>query len=191
MTPCFFGKGKRASCFLLCIWLCSQAVFSQNYANHAVPNSLRRPERGEVPRYPADLVIGDLSRGEASESAYSFARSILLALVNKRRDSSAFGNSSNLYESVFTEVENLGPRTFRLGGGKAEPDGCTSFLIRFISQEESITGELFIRRAEASELEASETGRWLLDDIILETKRTLSEIRDSYRYNFSPYERFY
>jgi len=30
-----------------------------------------------------------------------------------------------------------------------------------------------------------------LDDLILEGKRTLSDIRDSYRYNFSPYERFY
>jgi hypothetical protein len=36
-----------------------------------------------------------------------------------------------------------------------------------------------------------EEGSWVLDDLFLEEERAISEIRDGYRYNFSPYERFY
>ena len=152
-----------------------------------MPDTLRRPVRGEGPRFPSDLVIGELGRGDASEGAYAFARNILAALMAGRRDAPVFTDSASyIAESAFDEVRSLRPRTFRLGGGRIEPDGCVSFLVRFMSREESITGELFIRR-----LETSGGGRWILDDIVLEPKRTISEIRGTYRFNFSPYERFF
>ena len=69
-----------------------------------------------------------------------------------------------------------------------EADGSVSFLVRFLGSEESIAGELYLVKAEEPN---SEIARWQLDDFILEEKRELSEIRDSYRYDFSPYERFY
>jgi hypothetical protein len=46
-----------------------------------------------------------------------------------------------------------------------------------------MAGELFVRQEEG--------GNWILDDLVLEEKKALSEIRDSYRFDFSPYERFY
>jgi hypothetical protein len=132
-----------------------------------------------------DLVIGELGQGEAPEEAYIFARNILTAITSGRRDAPIFANAGfSFTDSIFDNIRSIRPRDSRLGGGKNEPDGCVSFLIRIIGQHESITGELFIRQAETS-------GRWLLDDLILEGKRALSEIRDSYRYDFSPYERFY
>jgi len=179
-------KFVKTACFLLGLCLITQNLFSQDAANtETVPDSLRRPERGEAPRYPKDLVIGDLGQGEASEEAYLFARNILTAIASGRRDASVLANSGfSFTESIFDNVRSIRPRDSRLGSGRNEPDGCVSFLFRIIGQQESITGELFIRQAEAS-------GRWLLDDLILEGKRALSDIRDSYRYNFSPYERFY
>jgi hypothetical protein len=179
-------KLVKEVCFLLGLCLISQNLLSQDAINtQIVPDSLKRPERGEAPRYPKDLVIGDLGQGEASEEAYLYARNILSAIAAGRRDASVLANSGfSCAESIFDNVRSIRPRDSRLGGGRYEPDGCVSFLFRIIGQQESITGELFIRQAEAS-------GRWLLDDIIVEGKRALSDIRDSYRYNFTPYERFY
>jgi len=176
-------KRIKTACFLLTLCLIAQNLVSQDAAT--APDSLRMPERGEAPRYPKDLVIGELGQGEASEEAYLFAKNILTAITAGRRDAPVLVNSGfSFTESIFDNIRSIRPRDSRLGGGRNEPDGCVSFLIRIIGQQESITGELFIRQAETS-------GRWLLDDLILEGKRTLSDIRDSYRYDFSPYERFY
>ena len=131
------------------------------------------------------------------------------------------GTGSIITESLQEEINSIEPRAYRLGRGKIEADRCVSFLVRFMGYEESITGELFLRREEESgssgtavsveppaetggsegaEESAETTGssgtkgsqfRWLLDDLILEEKRSLAEIRDSYRFDFSPYERFY
>ena len=179
-------KPGKTACFFLVLCFIAQNLLSQNAANiETVPDSLIRPERGEAPRYPKDLVIGDLGPGEASEGAYLFARNVLTAITAGRRNAEVLTDSGfSVTESIFDNVRSIRPRDTRLGGGRNEPDGCVSFLFRIIGQQESITGELFIRQAETS-------GRWLLDDLILEGKRALSDIRDSYRYNFSPYERFY
>jgi hypothetical protein len=156
----------------------------------AVPDALRRPERGEAPRYPVDLVIGDLGQGEVSEGAYNYARSILTALAAGRRDAQVLTNSGfSFAESIFDNIRSIRPRDSRLGGGRNEPDGCVSFLVRIIGPQESITGELFIRLSDS--VDGAGARRWFLDDLILEGKRTLTDIRDSYRYDFSPYERFY
>ena len=174
----------RTVCFLLGLWLIPLGVFPQEAA---MSDLLRRPERGEAPRYPQDLVIGELGQGETSDGAYAFARSLLSAVMAGRRDAPVIEDSgSNLTEGIFEEARSIRPRYFRLGGGRTEADGCVSYLLRFIGPEESISGELFLRWAEDPGEE-----RWLLDDIILENKRVLSDIRDDYRYNFTPYERFY
>jgi hypothetical protein len=149
----------------------------------AVPDALRRPDRSEAPRYAYDFVIGELGQGEASDGAYLFARNLLSAITAGRNDAPVLANfGSVLTEGLFQEIRDIRPRSYRLGGGRTEADGSVSFVTRFIGQEESITGELFIR---------FEEGDWILDDLILEEKRAVSEIRDGYRYNFSPYERFF
>ena len=186
------GRFKKLICIIFCIFFISYVAFSQEGASHIVPNSLRKPERGEAPRYPSDLVIGELGRGDSSEGAYALARSAVSALMAGRRSAPVFEDlPTSLAESIFEEIHDLAPRTSRLGGGRIEPDGCVSFIVRFISRDESITGELYVRWAEAGEDSGREAGRWLLDDFILEDRRALVEIRDSYRFNFSPYERFF
>jgi hypothetical protein len=187
------GKHLKTACFLLALCLITQNLLSQDAGGTAVPEALRRPERGETPRYPKDLVIGDLGQGEVSESAYLYARNILNAITTGRRDAQILTSSGfSFTESMFDNIRSISPRDSRLGGGRYEPDGCISFLIRIIGPRESITGELFIRQADAVDaLDGTAAGRWLLDDLILEGKRALADIRDSYRYDFSPYERFY
>ena len=173
------------------LWLIAQGVSSQdNSGAHVAPDELRRPERGEAPRYPKDLVIGELGQAEASEGAYLFAQNVMSAITADRREAAILaGPGYTPSESLFDEIRSIRPRYYRLGGGRTEIDGCVSFLVRIIGPEESITGELFVRRPEEDETEAS--GNWILDDLMLEDKRTLADIRDAYRYDFSPYERFY
>jgi len=208
MIMCFSGKIPGIAIILLCLCVISQGVFSQEAVpettleeapetspeavpevTHSIPDSLRRPERGEAPRYPEDLVIGVMGQGESSDGAYLFARNLLSALTESRRNAAVItGSGSYVSESIFEEIRSIRPRNYRLGGGKREVDGCVSFLVRFIGNEESISGELFIRQRGG---ESEDDGRWFLDDLILEDKRNNSDIRDSYRFEFTPYERFF
>ena len=180
---------------------------SNERQKETIPNILRRPEKGgEAPRFPQDLVIGEIGKGEATDEAWLFAHNLLSALAAGKTDGPAPEGTGNIItESLREEINSIEPRTYRLGSGRVEADGCISFLIRFIGSNESITGELFIRREGKQNSQAagssqnadlpgakdSQESRWLLDDLILEEKRSLAEIRDSYRFDFSPYERFY
>ena len=206
-------------CFLMGLCLLAPGLFGQETETAAekqketIPNVLRRPERGgEAPRFPQDLVIGELGRRETSDAAWLFARNLVSSLV-AGSTAAPEGAGSVITESIREEINSIEPRTYRLGSGRVEPDGCVSFLVRFLGSEESITGELFVRRQEekpdssdsanspeiAGSVETkvsegtigSHEVRWTLDDLILEEKRSLAEIRDSYRFDFSPYERFY
>ena len=142
------SKTVRIIFLILGLWLITQRGASQEAPGaQTVPDALRVPERGEAPRYPNDLVIGELGQGQTSEGAYLFARSIISALVEGRTGAQVFTDSGNIpAESLFNEVRSLRPRNYRLGGGRTETDGCVSFLVRIIGPEESITGELFIRQ---------------------------------------------
>ena len=196
-------RKRKVVCFLLCLCVFAPGTFaqgepkktelpgteSQGAQNGTIPDTIRRPERGEAPRYPKDMVIGELGRGESPDEAYQLARRLLSVLVAESGDAQIMTDSlSILTESQFEELSSIVPRSYRIGGGRIEADGSVSFLVRFIGNEESISGELYLRQAEN---EAAPEANWLLDDLILEDKRTISEIRDSYRYDFSPYERFY
>ena len=196
-------NGARLACLLLGLGFFPQMIVSQDNNTVPVPSTLRRPERGEAPRYPYDLVIGELGQGSAPSGAYTLARELLSALVRGANDAQVLeGTSSIITESVFQDVRSINARSYRIGGGRSEPDGAVSFLVRFIGREESITGELFVRyetvRVPVSTGEGAgenaarrEESRWILDDLILEDKVALSAIRDDYRYDFSPYERFF
>ena len=177
------GNKKVTVCLLAILCLLIPELFAQQRrsvtGNQTIPELLRRPVIGEAPRYPVDMVIGTLGRGSAPEAAYLFARQLMSNLMTAN---SASVFTDNITDSIIEEINSLRPRSFRIGGGRVEPDGCVSFLIRFLGNNESITGELTIRPAE---------GRWILDGIILEERIPLSEIRDSMRFDFSPYERFF
>lgn len=197
------GKSRNLACFLLGLLVLSPWVYSQEgrSAARSIPDALLRPERGEAPRYPKDVVIGELGQGKSPGEAYLLAKKILSVLTAGTKDAPLVAEYRTiLTESLREEINNIEPRNYRIGGGRVEADGSISFLVRFIGPEESISGELFLRREEIKkesipeENEAepsSEEGKWFLDDLVLEEKRALTEIRDSYRYDFSPYERFY
>ena len=209
------GKSVRAACLrsfgiLMGLWFLSPALFCQEVQTRTIPSTLLRPERGEAARYPKDLVIGELGRGSAPEEAYQFARDLLSALIAAADDAPALEDTAPLItEDLIETIKSIEPRSYRLGGGRTEADGSVSFLLRFLGSEESITGEIFLRQQlsadEGGEEEtAEESGedadkeekvnnelKWFLDDLIIEEKRALSEIKDSYRYDFSPYERFF
>ena len=158
--------------FPITLCLFTFGLNAQEDYSGSIPDMLRRPERGEAPRYPVDVVIGSLGQGDAPEEAYRFAREFLSEL--------AAGNNETLEGRE--EIREIRPRIIRIGGGRIEEDGYFSFLVRFLGSSESITGELFIRQVNEN---------WNIDALILEEKRALSEIRDNSRFDFSPYERFF
>jgi hypothetical protein len=187
------GKGMVTACFLFFLIFLSTGVFPQE-EGQSIPEALRRPDRGETPRYPQDLVIGELGRGQAPEGAYVFARNLLSALTTGNNEAQVLTDTGSVItESMLEELRSLQPRTFRLGGGRFEPDGSVSFLLRFLGPQESISGELYLRQTqeEAPGGTVEIQARWLLDDLLLEERRSLTEIRGSYRFDFSPYERFF
>ena len=171
-----------AGIFLALVFI-SGVLYAQDTERRTIPTILLRPQRGESPRYPVDIVIGELGRGTASEDAYSYATGVLTALNQGRFDAPVLSGAGHFkLESLFKEIDSLGrSRSFRIGGGRTEADGSSSFLVRFIGTEESLTGELFVFF----------NGSWILDDLIFDEKRSLTEIRNNYRFDFSPYERFF
>ncbi|MCL2762509.1 MAG: hypothetical protein FWD36_04795 [Treponema sp.] len=134
---------KIAVCAALCM-LATVSVFSQN--DGSIPEELLRPRREEAPRYPVDVVIGPLGRGQASNEAYAFAKDVAAALLAGNMDAPALSSINKVFlESCMNILEQINPRLFRLGNGREEPDGAVSFLVRFAGREQGITGELFIR----------------------------------------------
>jgi hypothetical protein len=151
--------------------------------SRTIPDALLQPQRGEAPRFPQDVVIGELGQGEIPAGAYLFARALLTALIRENREFEALSSLEGAYlDEIFEKLKLISPRTFHLGGGREEPDGSTSFLFRFIGREQGIAGELYLMEEEK---------KWRTDDLILEEPRDLFPGEDSYHYDFSPYERLF
>jgi hypothetical protein len=179
----------------------SPGLFCQEISG-TIPDVLKRPLRGEAPRYPIDVVIGPLGPGEAPEEAWLFARTVLQAIVNGR-------DFEGLDLAGFREsLAPVEPESFRAGGGREENDGSVSFLVRFIGREKWAAGELYLRPQTEAEPEesteepenpaaepAEKPGRkvtaWRFDDLLLEDAQDRGTEGDSRRFDFSPYERFF
>lgn len=165
-----------------------------------VPDNLRKPQRGEAPRYPKDVVIGALGRGGASEEAYVFAKGILEGVLR---------GEEVVDPSIVNDIQSVEPQKFRIAGGREEDEGNTSFIFRFIGREKWIVGEIYVRFASPSEVVVvpdadaeqadapvteeivQDPGGWKLDDIILDEARAVGQNIQTYTYDFSPYERFF
>ncbi len=196
--------------FAFCLLSVFAAVFSEaqeqtDYAEvssrGSIPEALLRPMRGEALFYPIDTVIGQLGQGSASGESYAVAGAIAADFL-------AGSATESGMEEYITVLEEIAPVSFRLGGGREEPDGAVSFLVRFIGREKNITGELFVRFVttyqEAQETDEQEgasvdaaaavSGSWTFDGLILEEAKTPEEEKrepGSRRYDFTPYERFF
>jgi hypothetical protein len=100
---------------------------------------------------------------------------------------------------LLLSLEEIRPRSYRVGEGREEPDGSCSFLVRFLGREMGIAGELYLRfrlpQPEDSEESAPAAppaaGAWVLDDLLLEEKRRLGEIVEEPLFDLPPYERLY
>ncbi|MDR0602330.1 MAG: hypothetical protein LBG42_08105 [Treponema sp.] len=202
------GNGKEVSV--------SPEPVTEEMEDGTVPDSLRRPRRGEDPRYPEDMVIGELGMGKAPEEAWRFAGDLLSALI--AQDRSGLSSVDGLaLDNLLGTLGEIDAAAFRLGSGREEPDGSVSFLVRFMGRDEWIAGELYLRSAEnvpeakvpeakAPEARMAETetsapepaaatapGRavWFFDDLLLEEKQDRGTEKGRLSFDFSPYERFF
>jgi hypothetical protein len=115
----------------------------------SIPEELLRPRRSEAPRYPIDTVIGELGQGKAPKEAYEIARNAATAFLSGNINAPVLSPVSKVYlEGWMDMLNDVNPQIFRLGGGREEPDGSVSFLVRFAGRERGITGELFVRAEE-------------------------------------------
>ena len=143
----------RIPVLAILFFLGAAGLFAQNESGSqstafegTIPEELRRPRRDEFPRYPVDMVIGEMGQGKASKEAYEFAGRVASALLAGTMDAPALSSANRVFlESCMSALNVVNPRFFRLGGGREEPDGSSSFLVRFAGREQGITGELFIR----------------------------------------------
>jgi len=161
----------------------------------SIPEELLRPRRDESPRYAVDTVIGLLGQGETSMEAYMFARKVAEDLLAGNQEGESLKALDKLsLESYINMIGEIGPRNFRLGGGRMENDGSVSFLVRYIGRELAITGELYIRLEEIPGGEnSSARSRWIFEELILEDAQNRKEEfeKSVQPFDFSPYHRFY
>ena len=193
----------RIFCLFFIIFIPAVAVSQNTPSRGSIPDILLRPGRGESPRYPADIVIGEIGRGAASDAAYSYANTIGTGLILGQREHPAFSSVSPAdLESYFSALRVINPASFRIGSGRNEADGSVSFLIRFIGREQGITGELYIRyvtrqiTSDDGEIGNSvprTIGSWVFEDLFLDEAagREAENQRSIYINDFYPYERFY
>ena len=215
----------RNAVFTLLFLFLTGIAFSQTdelLQRGSIPEELLRPRREEAPRYPVDTVIGTIGQGNAPAEAYGLARRIAAALLAGNMNAPVLSSVNKVFlEGYMSALNAVNPRYFRLGGGREEPDGSVSFLVRFAGREQGITGELFLRSrdrvtnspsprvnkpvTEGEDEPAVETEQappahvpaiekiWIFEDLILESPRSREEeiIENRQRYDFSPYERFF
>jgi hypothetical protein len=187
----------------ICLFFIFSIPFVQGQDRGSIPEELLRPGWGEAPRYPADMVIGDLGQGRASAAAYSYANSVASALLSRQRGHPSLSAvNPDLLDSYFYALRGVAPVTFRLGGGREEADGSISFLIRYIGREYGITGELYIRyitkQIQNEDGDIAQTGNWIFDDLLLEEAKSREEEQqeaqkraEKRRLDYLPYERFF
>ena len=184
--------------FILVPVLAASQGYEDDLLRGSIPEIALRPERGESPRYPEDIVIGALGRGNASDASYFYANTICTGLLSGRADHPAFSSvNAARINNYLAQLGVIAPASFRIGGGRNEADGAVSFLIRFIGRDMGITGELYIRyitrNIENSDGEITQTGSWVFEDLYFDepVSRVVENQDGINRNNLYPYERFF
>ena len=180
---CFFRIISLPVILFFSVYLYPQDTADNFFSAGIIPELLLTPMRGEVKRYPRDMVIGELGQGTAPDGAWRLAQETAAALVSGNRSSPVFSEkNSDFLKRSFEALDTIESRTYHLGGGRTEADGTISFLLRFLGRDQWVVGELYLRFEEE---------KWYLDDLVLEEGQDLEEGKKMYTYDFSPYERFY
>jgi hypothetical protein len=144
-------KPIRIAVLVALFLLGTTSIFPQDeqMQRGSIPEELLRPRKSEAPRYPIDTVIGELGQGKAPKDAYDTARNAATAFLSGNLNAPSLSSVSKVYLEGWMDILNdVSPQVFRLGGGREEPDGSVSFLVRFTGREQGITGELFVRMEE-------------------------------------------
>ena len=147
------------------------------FASHAqgrgsIPEALLRPGWGESPRYPVDIVIGELGQGRAPTAAYIYAGLLAQGLLSGQMSHNALTSiNPALRENYLSQLSGISARSYRLGGGRREPDGAVSFLVRFMGRDYGLTGELYVRLSALQTEDENET--WVFDELVLEEAKSL------------------
>jgi len=182
---------------LICLFFSISLFVAAQTARGSIPVDLLRPSWGESARYPVDMVIGELGQGKAPAAAYSFANSVSQGFLSGQPGHPSLASvKTDVRDKCLKTLSVISPRNYRIGGGKEEPDGAVSFLVRFIGRDYGITGELYIKNAvkriEGSG-EATQPESWMFDDLILgEAKSREIELDEASKFiNYLPYERFF
>jgi hypothetical protein len=172
-----------ALCFFVIFFLSAQDVVNTVPSQEFAPDTLRRPEYVTYPLLPRDISIGELGRGTASIDSYNYTRKILADLRQKKISTLPADfpvQTRNVLESA---LQRVAPRKLRIGGGREEIDGSSSFLFRFIGREYEFVGEIYLRQ---------NGDEWMVEDIIAETPRSLEDVKkDDNTYLWLPYDRIY
>ncbi len=148
-----------------------------------VPEPIRRPRQGEALRYPRDVIIGALGAGDAPIESYRFAQRILRNLLREGTREEVLSNlPQEETERIAGIIQEVNPKEFRIGSGRNEADGSTSFLLRFIGTDTWSGGEIYLRR---------QNDTWNLESLILDKSREMNGQDSPYRFDFPPYERFF
>jgi len=184
--------------FFICLFFIISVFAAAQPARGSIPADLLRPSWGESARYPVDTVIGELGQGKAPAAAYSFANSVSSGFLSGQPGHPSLASvNPDTRDKCLRALSRISPGNYRVGGGREEPDGAVSFLVRFIGREYGITGELYIkyvtRRIEENAGEVTQSGSWVFDDLILdEAKSRGQELKEaSNLINYLPYERFF
>jgi hypothetical protein len=147
-------------------------------------------------------VIGSLQRGDVPDGARRFAAGVMAALTAGNQDAASLSRLGSIArDELFSALETVEPRRYRIGEGREEPDGSCSFLVRFLGRELGIAGELYLRfepaqpsgpAGEGAAPARAETGgAWVLDDLLLEEARELGAAGEEPQFDLPPYERLF
>jgi hypothetical protein len=177
-------NARKIGFFFVFLVIGASAGFSQEGDSVSIPDAVRRPSRTDMPRYPRDVVIGDLGRGDLSQEDIDYASSVLRALLQGREQSPLFSTlNEGAAEELVGTLQKIRAHKFRIGGGKEIVDGAGSFLFRFIGRDGQIGGAMYFVRGQSG---------YTLDDIILEViPEYLLDGEDDPMSDTFPYERFY
>jgi len=182
----------------ICMFFIVSMLAAAQPARGSIPAELLRPGRGESARYPIDIVIGELGQGKAPAAAYLFANSISQGFLSGTPGHPSLSSvNPEVRDKCLKTLSHISPRIYRIGGGREEPDGTVSFIVRFVGRDYGITGELYIRntvsRLEGKAGEDTQSGSWVFDELLLdEAKSRETELEEASKYiNYLPYERFF
>ena len=140
------------------------------------------PGGTESARLPFDFAIGGLGEGKADSAAYRFALSFVTDLAATKDVSALFLERGKTESAAAANVlRPIAPKVVRLGGGLPLEGGSLSFLVRFMGDASSVTGELRLSPSD---------GAWRVSILLLDIPEKDVSSEGESRFDPFSYKRF-